>query len=158
MDCCDRRQIAGAWLAILASVAASSVLHGQTDIIRREQKISENEGNFDGDLDLSDSFAWSLASIGDLDNDGIAELAVAAPQDDDGGSQHGAVWILFLLSDGTVRREAKISSVSGGFVGPLDTNDHFGYGVAPLGDLTEAARDANGAPHLGAPLARSRPR
>jgi hypothetical protein len=38
----------------------------------------------------------SAASLGDLDGDGVGDLAVGAPGDDDGGDWHGAVWALFL--------------------------------------------------------------
>jgi len=34
--------------------------------------------------------------------------------DDDGGPQAGAVWVLFLNADGTVRAEQKVSATSGG--------------------------------------------
>ena len=47
----------------------------------------------------------------------------------------GAVYILFLNADGTVRAETKISSTQGGLTGPLDDYDMFGYSVASLGDV-----------------------
>ena len=34
--------------------------------------------------------------MGDLDGDGAVDLAVGAREDDDGGTDRGAVWILFL--------------------------------------------------------------
>ena len=62
-------------------------------------------------------------------------MAVGAHGDDDGGSDRGAVWILFLNSDGTVKAHQKISDTSGGFTGTLDNSDCFGESVASLGDL-----------------------
>ena len=100
-----------------------------------EQKISESEGGFGGDLDPDEDFAIALASLGDLDGDGLLDLAVGAGLDDDGDSNQGAVWILALNPDGTVAAERKISETSGGFGGTLDVGDRFGTGLAPLGDL-----------------------
>ena len=78
----------------------------------------------------------SLSGLGDLDGDGLVDLAVGAPGDDDGGANRGAVWILYLNSDGTVKSHEKISSTQGGFLGSLDDNDRFGTSVESLGDLS----------------------
>lgn len=99
------------------------------------QKISETTGGFDGDLRPGDQFGRALTGLGDLDGDGVADLAVGANYDDDGGMNRGAVWILNLNRDGTVRNTAKISSLRGGFAGPLRNNDEFGRSLACLGDL-----------------------
>ena len=47
--------------------------------------------------------------MGDLDADGVVDLAVGADLDDDGGSNRGALYILFLNADGTVKAEQKMS-------------------------------------------------
>ena len=99
------------------------------------RKISDIEGDFNGDLDDGDNFGSSLASPGDLDGDGVFDLAVGAWSDDDGGSGRGAVWVLFLTPDGTVKGQEKISNTRGGFAGGLDDGDHFGSSVASPGDL-----------------------
>ena len=83
------------------------------------QKISDTQGGFAGGLDDGDSFG-TVTSLGDLDGDGVGDLAVGAHQDDDGGLGRGAVWILFLNSDGTVKSHQKISDTEGGFAGGLD--------------------------------------
>ena len=100
-----------------------------------EQKISETAGNFAGSLDPNEGFALSATSLGDLDGDGTPELAVGAYWDNDGGTQQGAVWILFLNADGTVDSEQKISETTGGFGGVLDVNDGFGTSLCSLGDF-----------------------
>ncbi len=101
-----------------------------------EQKISDTAGGFLGALDDGDQFGRSLASLGDLDGDGVTDLAVGAIGDDDGGgSGLGAVWIVFMNADGTVKADQKISETAGGFLGDLDSGDQFGRSVAALGDL-----------------------
>ncbi|MCH8851931.1 MAG: FG-GAP repeat protein, partial [Planctomycetes bacterium] len=72
-------------------------------MVLSHQKISDTEGGFTGILDNSDIFGSSVASLGDLDGDGVGDLAVGATGDDDGGPPHGAVWVLFLNTDGTVK-------------------------------------------------------
>ena len=50
-----------------------------------EQKISDTQGGFTGVLDNSDCFGESVAALGDLDGDGVGDLAVGSAWDDDGG-------------------------------------------------------------------------
>ena len=104
-------------------------------IVNSHQKISDTQGGFTGALDDFDAMGSSVAFLGDLDGDGIGDLAVGAVGDDDGGSGRGAVWILFLDSEGTVKSQQKISATEGGFTGALDDGDSFGASVALLGDL-----------------------
>jgi len=105
--------------------------------VKSFQKISDTEGGFTGALDNGDRFAHSVSQIGDLDGDGIMDLAVGAKFDDDGGTNRGAVWILFLNSDGTVKSFQKISDTEGGFEGTLENGIAFGHGVSLIGDLDE---------------------
>ncbi len=119
-----------------ASRGAVWILFLNTDgTVKSQQKISATEGGFTGSLDDGDVFGWHLASLGDLDGDGVCDLAVGAIGDDDGGDDRGAVWILFLNADGTVKSHQKISDTEGGFKGMLDDDDFLGYNVASLGDL-----------------------
>jgi hypothetical protein len=124
-----------------------------------QQKISATSGGFGGDLDPVDHFGDSLAFIGDMDGNGVTDLAVGASQDDDGDMAQGAVWLLFLEADGTVASERKISATSGGFGGDLDATDFFGFSSASPGDLdgdgfqelaVGARLDDDGGPNQGA--------
>ena len=103
--------------------------------VKSHQKISDTEGGFTGNLDIEDFFGGSAAALGDLNGDGTVDLAVGAHADDDGGGAHGAVWVLFLNTDGTVKSHQKISDTAGGFTGILDTADYFGWSTGALGDL-----------------------
>src|SRR5262245_28207026 len=87
---------------------------GEPPPVLYDRKISATSGGFTGTLDGGDSFA-SPEGIGDLNGDGIQDLAVGAFFDDDGGANRGAVWILFLNQDGTVQSQQKISDTAGGF-------------------------------------------
>ena len=102
--------------------------------VKGQQKINETEGNFIGNLNTDDVFGWDIASIGDFNSDGIPDIAVGANGDSDGGAACGAVWLLFLNSDGTVKSHRKISATVGGLVG-LTQNRRFGAAVTNLGDL-----------------------
>ncbi len=119
----------------LGSFALASLSGGTFGTVKSEQKISSTDGGFGGALSSGDELGWALAALGDLDGDGVGDLAASALNDDDGGTNRGAVWILFLNADGTVRSEQKISDAQGGFGGVLDNNDQFGRSVASLGDL-----------------------
>jgi HYR domain-containing protein/FG-GAP repeat protein len=113
-----------------------------------EQEISSTAGGFGGVLADGDGFGASVAGLGDVDADGVPDLAVGAPLDDDGGAAQGAVWIVLLAADGTVQGQELVSALDGGFTGDLDPGDIFGYGVAALGDLDGDGRGdlAAGAP------------
>lgn len=103
--------------------------------VKSYEKISDTQGSFTGVLDNQDVFGQSVAGLGDLDQDGVNDLVVGALGDDDGGSNNGAAWILFLNTNGTVKGHQKISDTQGGFWGNLDTDDYFGCSVFSLGDL-----------------------
>jgi hypothetical protein len=99
------------------------------------QKISDSQGGFTGGLNDDDRFGSAVTAMGDLNQDGFLDLAVGAPLDDDGGTDRGAVWILFLNANGTVSQTQKIADQAGGFTGLLDDDDQFGSTLATIGDL-----------------------
>ncbi len=94
--------------------------------VKAFQKISQLAGNLGVVLDDTDFFGTSVAPLGDLDGDGHVDLAVGARGDDDGGSASGAVYVLFLNPNGTVKARRKISATQGGFRGDLDALDQLG--------------------------------
>jgi len=85
-------------------------------------------------LDNNDRFGWSVANIGDLDGDGVKDIAAGAIYDGTGGNKKGAVHIMFMESDGSVKSTAVINDSTEN--GPdLTGGDQFGYSVEHLGDL-----------------------
>ena len=119
------------------------------------RKISSTEGNFEGQLENCDVFGSAVASLGDLDGDGIGDIAVGAEHNisvadcTEGLPGSGGVWILFLNHDGTVKDSTKIDSSIESLLGLLDDGDNFGRSVTNLGDLD---RDGNVDIAVGAPL------
>ncbi len=85
-------------------------------------------------LDGGDRFGRDHDKIGDVDGDGVIDMVVGARSDDDGETDAGAVYILFLNSNGTIKAYQKISMLSGGFSEVLNQGNFFGYGVAGIGD------------------------
>ncbi|MCA9108339.1 MAG: FG-GAP repeat protein [Planctomycetaceae bacterium] len=81
-----------------------------------------------------DVFGWSLTNLGDLDSDGVPDMAVGANRDDDGIGDAGEVYVLFLNTDGTVRSHQKINDTEGNFTA-TSFIDRFGSSVDSLGDL-----------------------
>ncbi len=125
----------GAFLAYPADRLRGSVLAWS--------KISNAVGGVSPPLRANDMFGRSCTGIGDVDGDGVMDLAVGAIGEDRPGSNAGAVWILFLNRDGTVRAHQKITEGLAGFGGDLDVEDGFGRETAALGDW-----DLDGVPDL----------
>ena len=103
--------------------------------VKAEQKISQGNADFDQLLVDGDSFGSALADVGDLNSDGIDELAVGANQSGDGGPVRGAVYILFLKKTGKVISSSRISQLAGNFPDSLTDGEQFGDAVLGLGDL-----------------------
>ena len=85
-------------------------------------------------LSKNDNFGVSVASIGDLNRDGVQDIVVGANGDDAGGSGRGAIHIMFMNTDGSVDETVEIDDTTTN--GPsLGNNDHFGTSVTSIGDL-----------------------
>ena len=94
----------------------------------RATKISSTRGGFRGALEDRDFFSGScaydgsLSAAGDLNGDEVRDLIVGAPGDDLGGADLGAVWVLFLGTDGSVVGEQELSATTGGLTIPQTTS------------------------------------
>nr|WP_299068587.1 FG-GAP-like repeat-containing protein [uncultured Allomuricauda sp.] len=106
-------------------------------------KIENGSGGLVADLDSGDRFARDHDAIGDVNGDGVIDFVIGARSDDDGGTDAGAVYILFMNTDGSVLSNQKISTLEGGFNETLNAGNFFGYGVAGIGDY-----DGDGIPDI----------
>ncbi len=97
-------------------------------------KIANRENGFVGPLREGDRFGSTVTEIDDLDGDGIRELAVGAPGDDDAGPDAGAVWILFLDKDERVRAERKLTPISAKLPAAGIPSQAFGHSLCALPD------------------------
>jgi len=122
--------------------------------VKARHKISDTAGGFSGPgnpggvIDGPDGLGAALAGLGDVDGDGVPDLALGSYLDDDGGGQRGAVYVVFMNADATVREFHKISDTSGDlsqYGYGLDNSDRFGFGLAGLGDT-----NGDGVPDLAA--------
>ena len=109
-------------------------------------------------LEEGDRFGTGL-SFADMNGDGFTDIICGAPGDDDGGIDLGAVWILFMRTDGTVKNHKKINRLEGNFGGDLNYDDRFGVRLALIGDHNNdgtidiavgAVRDDDGGTNKGA--------
>ena len=103
--------------------------------VSQQKKISRSEGNFTGFLNTDDNFGYDIAMPGDLNLDGVNDLVVGAFNDDDGGLDIGAVWVLFLQANGNIELFKKINRLEGNFSADLDYNDGFGKYIDAIGDI-----------------------
>jgi len=145
-----------------SNAGAAYVLFLNADgTVDAQQKISNEAGGLaSGTLAEVDIFGIGATGVGDVDGDGVPDVLVGAPGDDDGASNAGAAYVLFLNADGTVDTQQKISNGTGGLPsGLLEENDFFGIGSTKLGDidgdgvpdvLVGAVEDDDGASNAGA--------
>ena len=98
----------------------------------------------------NDQFGRSVDLLGDLDDDGINDLVVGASHSDDGATDAGSVWILFMQANRTAKTSVKISNNGGGLSYTLGSGDQFGKSVSGLGDV-----DGDGVEDLAVGAARA---
>jgi len=105
--------------------------------------ISKTSGNLYSFTTLADyeRFGGAMAPLGDFDGDGVVDIVVGAPADDDGGTDAGSVYLLYLQTNGNVKDAQKISMLYGNFSAfySLIAYDNFGFAIANMGDV-----DGNG--------------
>ena len=90
-------------------------------------------GEIDKPVTGLEGFGTALAAIGDLDGDGVDDLAVGDPDLQNGASDK--VWIFLLNPDQTIKSQHEISATAGNFAGSLAEDGLFGRSLAAAGDV-----------------------
>ena len=101
-------------------------------------------------LDANDEYGIDIANMGDLDGDGINDIAVGAWKDDEGGSNRGAIYIHYLNANGTIKAGTeKIDH--GDAYGPTLSGWGYGFAVENIGDIDGDGNNdiAVGEPNFG---------
>lgn len=83
-------------------------------------------------LNYGNSFGSSVTNLGDINGDGVPDLAVGAGNEGGGGDQK--VYILFMHTNGTIASYTAIGSAISG-APTISAYVFFGSGVANAGDL-----------------------
>ena len=84
---------------------------------------------------FTQNWGIDVASLGDLDGNGIVDLAVS--------DLNERVFVVFLGPEGVKLSQVEIRTGLNGFTGQIDSGDNFGGSLASLGD-----RDGDGWPEL----------
>lgn len=79
-------------------------------VISSQDLVPGKAGILESPLEEGDSYGDSVTVIDDLDGNNVREIAIGASGDGSGGKGSGAVYVLMMNADGTVRRHAKISA------------------------------------------------
>jgi len=123
-----------AGVALAAAPLAAQHLPGH---VLDHRFIGESLGGFTGTLADGDSFGHAVCVVGDVNGDGVDDIAVSAPNVEApaGVGATGRVWILFMDANGEVIVNKPIDAEQGAFPFTLDAGDYFGSSIAPAGDL-----------------------
>lgn len=90
----------------------------------------------DGQEIAAASFGQQIEGLGDINGDGIPDIAVSAPADRNIASsgKAGSVYILMLNRDGTVKSHQRIGEGEGGLK-DWEQNGFFGSSISNIGDV-----------------------
>jgi len=131
---------------LLLAIGISSVYAAQTVTDR----VEIDNDNIDSAINAGDLFGYQIVAIGDLDSDGVIDLATIKFSDDSNETDVGSVLILFMNNDGSVdtTKEIVMDGTSAGLNGCIandSTNRDTGSleQLAFVGDL-----DGDGEPTL----------
>jgi len=143
--------------AIYADVVAeaegqSYVLFGSTsgDAVNATSIVGGTRGFVINGVDNGDLSGWAPAGVGDVNGDGIPDVAMQT-KNPDFDDDDGHVWVVFGKSSGTAVSGASITAGTGGFVIDGGDGDQLGWTLDGLGDMNGDGFDdlAIGAPGNG---------
>jgi hypothetical protein len=97
-------------------------------------EINSSSTNYPTTVMVDGRFGASVASIGDLDDDGNVDVVVGAPGNTDPSSEDtGKVYVLFLNSSFGIKSWYEINDTT--FLGDFESLDFFGESVSAFRDL-----------------------
>ncbi|MBL56268.1 MAG: hypothetical protein CMP61_03680 [Flavobacteriales bacterium] len=111
----------------------------QDGTVKAHQRIGEGIGGFTN-WGAQELFGSGLTALGDINGDGIPDLAVGSAGDRELGPNSGAVFIIQLNSDGTVKAQSKITPTGANFSG-VTSRGYFGWDVDNIGDIDGDGND-----------------
>ena len=85
---------------------------GPTGVVQRQTLMGN--GSAEIELEAYSNFGASVSHLGDVDGDGITDVAVSAPAFGIGPSSAGSVFVVFLRADDTSREHVVLHSGAGG--------------------------------------------
>ena len=116
--------------------AAYVVFGKQTDGAVNLTNVSAGTGGFRIiGQNAGDSAGQALATVGDLNGDGKAEILVGAMGNDAGGTNAGAAYVVYGKATGTQVDLDNIAAGTGGFRITGSVGDNAGSAITGLGDI-----------------------
>ncbi|MEL6651645.1 MAG: hypothetical protein AAFQ87_12665 [Bacteroidota bacterium] len=103
--------------------------------VKKQIEISGRTPGLVGQLGRDRRFGMDIAAMGDVDGNGVGDIAVGAPMLMSKGS--GEVWLLLLEADGSIKSAIRYNNESKAFPKRgLKTGDQFGSSLTAYGDGT----------------------
>jgi len=112
---------------------AAYILFMQNDtVVLNWKRISSFESGFNSSVELMDMFGYSVAGLGDIDNDGVPDVSISMPYNDDNGANKGAVFVLLMKNDGEVKTFYEVNATNNIMQPLLDNDDYFGLSISSV--------------------------
>ncbi|MFX0121286.1 MAG: hypothetical protein ACFFAM_19425, partial [Promethearchaeota archaeon] len=101
--------------------------------------LAEANASFIGE-EYSDSSGWSVAGVGDVNNDSFDDIVIGASGNDEGGSSAGQTYLILGRPTNQWQMDIDLSRANASFIGE-DSLDYSGRAVAGAGDVNNDSFD-----------------
>ncbi len=89
----------------------------------------------------NENFGFSSTNIGDIDKNGVDDIAISSRLNSDGGIYNGIIYFIKLNIDGTPKSYSKISSKSGNFSGNIGSPPSDAFFATSITSITDLNKD-----------------